>query len=54
MTPLEKRKLLVKLVELMLYTGYDISDLMGRPLSYFDFEKIKVAIKKYQKEYDSQ
>jgi len=54
MTPLEKRKLLVKMIELMVFTGYDFSDYVGKPLSYFDFDKVKSAIKKYQKEYDSQ
>lgn len=44
LTPTEKRSLLTELIELMVHTGYDISDLIGRPLYYFDYDKIKQSI----------
>lgn len=45
MTPTEKRILLKEFIELLIFCGYDITDLMGRELSYFDFDKIKARIK---------
>jgi hypothetical protein len=36
----EKRKLLSEVIELMIYCAYDHKDLVGRPLSYFDYEAL--------------
>lgn len=47
----EKRKLLAKLVELYVANGIEIDDLIGRPLSFFDFEKIQESIRKYENDH---
>jgi hypothetical protein len=54
MTPKEKRKLLARLFFLLIQTGYDIEDLIGKPLSYFDYDKIKLRILQLEKEYENQ
>jgi len=41
----DKRKLLAEFIELQVQHGYDISNLVGRPLSYFDWTKIQQKIK---------
>lgn len=46
-TTQRKKELLVRLIELMLYTGYDISDLVGRPLSYFNYTAIEFEVIPY-------
>jgi cell division protein FtsB len=46
----DKKKLIVKLTELMLYCGYDITDLIFKPSTYYDYDKVKVSIAKYTKE----
>lgn len=48
LTPSEKRKLLVKLIEHWVMEGIDISSLVGRPLSYFDWVVISQAVKDYE------
>lgn len=51
MTTKEKKALLVELIELMLYCGYDISDMVGIPLSKFNFNGgVQSAIESYKKE----
>ena len=49
-TAQQKRELLRRLVELMIYCGYDVTDLMGRPLSYFNWDNIENSIGVYNKE----
>ena len=39
-----KKQLIVQLVEKYVQNGYDITEFIGRPLSYFDEEKIKVLL----------
>ena len=41
MKPTEKKQLVAKLIEKYVQNGYDISNFVGKPLSYFDDEKIK-------------
>lgn len=43
-----KRKILTRYTELLVYAGYDISHLFGKPLSYFDYIKIIDLIKKLE------
>lgn len=50
MTRIEKKKILVYAIELMIFCGYDISDFVGVPLSNFDFDKINIFIEKLEKE----
>ena len=49
----EKKYLLCRLVELYVLLGYSISELVGKPLSYYDFDKISANVDKYEKEYES-
>lgn len=48
----QRYHLLATLIELRVFCGYSIVDLIGKPLSYFDFEKIEIAIHKMQLEKD--
>ena len=54
MTIQEKRELLREMITLMVYTGYDFSDYLGKPLSYFNYDGVKKYIKKLEKEYKGQ
>lgn len=51
MKPTEKRALLVEFVELMVRNGYDISCVVGRPLSYFNYEMVRVEMDRIKEEY---
>lgn len=44
MKPTEKKQLIAKLIEKHVENGYDITSFVGKPLSYFDEEKIKVVL----------
>ena len=46
----EKMYLLRTLIEIEINLGYDISFLIAKPLSYFDFEQIELRIIKRRKE----
>ena len=46
----ERKKLIVQLIELKIYCGYDITNLIFKPSTYFDFEKVKISISKLKKE----
>jgi len=48
MTTSDKRALLVELIELSVFNAHDISPLVGKPLSYFNYEAIKQAIAELQ------
>ena len=50
MTPTEKRKLLVELIENWVERGLDISPLVGKPLSYFDWTTIRQSVEEYRSE----
>ena len=40
----EKKQLIAQLIEKYVQNGYDITEFIGKPLSYFDEEKIKVLL----------
>ena len=40
----EKKQLIAQLIEKCVQNGYDITGFIGKPLSYFDEEKIKVIL----------
>jgi hypothetical protein len=44
----QRYALLATLIELNIYCGYSIIPLIGRPLSYFDFEKVENSISNLQ------
>lgn len=48
----EKRHLLRKMIELLVYTGVDFSDYLGKPLSYFNYDGVKRYIKVLEDEYE--
>jgi len=58
MTTKEKKALICKMFELYVQLGYSLETIICKPLSYFDFEKVKVLISDFEKElqldYDSQ
>jgi hypothetical protein len=54
MTPTQKRKLLRRYVELQIYLGNDIKWIFGKPLSYFDYDKLKTRIQELEDEYNKQ
>ena len=44
LTPSQKRRLLRELIELKIHHGYEVSDYMGRALSWFNYEAVQSAI----------
>lgn len=48
MTTKEKKKLLVCLIEKYVQNGYCILDFIAKPLSHFDYDKIKESIKEFE------
>jgi len=48
----EKKQLLARLIELHILTGYSIIGFIGKPLSYFDFDKVNYQIKLMENEYE--
>jgi hypothetical protein len=52
LTPTEKKKLVVKMIELMVGMGYDIEPYIGLPLSKFNYEKVQKQIEKLEIEFD--
>lgn len=45
----QKYFLLSSLVELHVFCGYSIVPLIGKPLSYFDFDKVSNSIREMEK-----
>ena len=37
----EKKQLIAKVIEKLVLNGYDITPFIGKPLSYYNFEKVK-------------
>tara|TARA_R110000851_G_scaffold163169_1_gene306970 strand:+ start:255 stop:503 length:249 start_codon:yes stop_codon:yes gene_type:complete len=44
LTPSQKRRLLRELIELKIHHGYEVSDYMGRALSWFNYEAVQSSI----------
>lgn len=51
MTTKEKKQTLAEFIELHVQCGFEIIEYMGKPLSYFDFEKVKTRIQWLKEEY---
>lgn len=47
----EKKQMLVHFIEMQVALGYDITPFIGKPLSYFDFDKLAAAIITKEEEY---
>ncbi len=39
-----KKEILAEFIEVRVQSGYDITEFMGKPLEYFDYEKLKNQI----------
>ena len=52
MTTTEKKQLIASVIEKLVLHGYDITPFTGKPLSYFDYEKVKKLLEedKFYKE----
>jgi hypothetical protein len=50
----EKKQILSDYITLLVRCGYDIKPLMGKPFSYFDFEKVQKGILLLEKELEEQ
>ena len=48
----DKRKILARFLELQILLGYEIVTWMGRPLSYYDWDKLEEAVANKEKLYD--
>ena len=48
----EKKQLIANVIEKLVLNGYDITPFIGKPLSYFDGEKVKKLLEedKFYKE----
>lgn len=53
LTTKQKRNLLTQLIILQDFCGYDASEVAGRPLSYFNFDKVQVIIKELIVEWEN-
>lgn len=51
MTPTEKKTILSKFIEKRVQCGYSIVEFMGKPLSYFNYDKVQEQINWLNKEY---
>ena len=47
----EKKQLIAKVIEKLVLKGYDITPFIGKPLSYFDYEKVKKLLDKNKSKY---
>ena len=54
MKAIEKKQILAQFFELSIFNGYSIAEYMGKPLSYFDFDKIEIIIERLIKEQNEQ
>ena len=53
----EKKQLIKEVIEKLVLNGYDIIEFIGKPLSYWDYEKIKKSLEEdtfYKKDYGEQ
>ena len=48
----EKKQLIKEVIETLVLNGYDIIEFIGKPLSYWDYEKVKKLLEedKFYKE----
>jgi hypothetical protein len=47
----EKKEMLARMIWLMVHCGYGITDVIGKPLSYFDFHKVFLNNQRLEEEY---
>ncbi len=50
MKPKEKKQLLKEMIELMIFCGYDIINVVGKPLSFFNYQFISEFIERLKEE----
>lgn len=46
----QKKRLLVRFIELHVFLGYDLLPIVGKPLNYFDWDKVQFIINKWENE----
>lgn len=46
----EQKMLYVEMIELLIYCGYDILPFVGKPFSYFDYDKIANEVVRLKRE----
>lgn len=54
MKTLEKKLLIAKFFELLIFSGYDITFYIGKPLSYYDYDKLEKRVKELEQEQQDQ
>jgi hypothetical protein len=51
MKPKEKKQILAAYIEMLVLNGYSIENVICKPLSYFDFEKVANRTEELNTEY---
>lgn len=54
MKTFEKKEILRQFFELLIFNGYDITDYIGKPLSWYDFDKVLKRIETLEQEQEEQ
>lgn len=54
MKTLEKKLLIAKFFELLIFNGYDITFFIGKPLSYYDYDRLEKRVQELEKEQEEQ
>lgn len=49
----QRKEILSEYIELLVKNGYDIKPVMGKPLSYYNYDALKRVIKDLQEELDN-
>jgi len=50
----DKKQTLQQFFELLIFNGYSIAEYMGKPLSYYDFDKVIKRIETLEQEQNEQ
>lgn len=50
----DKKQTLQQFFELLIFNGYSIAEYMGKPLSWYNFEKVEIEIEKLINEQNEQ
>lgn len=53
LTTLQKKQMIAELIELRVQTGYEILDLIGVPLSRFNYDAVQNSINYYRAIYEA-
>ena len=53
-TTVQKRNIITQFIETLVMNGYDISEMVGRPLSFYDYEKLQTRTDVIRAEYQQE